>query len=296
MPAGRLRQLWLVVVYHIAGPVLWGLNLPHLVRRKPRWMLSRLLAMLLIAALPALLLAIIDRKAFWLFLQQGNAWFWGKSLAVGLLLLFVWMRVAHKLPPRSWRIGRGWLEGLERAYLDGPAKRRGRRPRQATLYFPPEPKVYCACEEPLMGKNEVWCRKCGGEISFHQPTEPQPKGRHLRGVLGHILFFLYGAACVAASLLFAQTLSGYLPASLRSNGVKAGIFGIALILITFASIYGWIYFVGDPMEKRRRLRSQCTQCGYSLKGIVSGVCPECGTPVSKDAVRTSAAPPGEERK
>ena len=28
---------------------------------------------------------------------------------------------------------------------------------------------------------------------------------------------------------------------------------------------------------------QCNHCGYDLTGNVSGACPECGTPVGKDA-------------
>ncbi len=32
--------------------------------------------------------------------------------------------------------------------------------------------------------------------------------------------------------------------------------------------------------KRRIDAEGCAHCGYSLRGNVSGVCPECGTPVS----------------
>lgn len=31
--------------------------------------------------------------------------------------------------------------------------------------------------------------------------------------------------------------------------------------------------------RRRRRRGLCMQCGYSLRGNVSGVCPECGAPL-----------------
>ena len=34
--------------------------------------------------------------------------------------------------------------------------------------------------------------------------------------------------------------------------------------------------------EHRRIRGQCSACGYSLTGNTSGVCPECGTPVPKE--------------
>ena len=35
--------------------------------------------------------------------------------------------------------------------------------------------------------------------------------------------------------------------------------------------------------RRRRASGQCLQCGYPLTGNVSGVCPECGTAIAKNA-------------
>lgn len=35
---------------------------------------------------------------------------------------------------------------------------------------------------------------------------------------------------------------------------------------------------GLRRQRRARLK-QCLECGYDLTGNVSGVCPECGTPV-----------------
>lgn len=44
------------------------------------------------------------------------------------------------------------------------------------------------------------------------------------------------------------------------------------------------FIIDRPYEHRRaRLKRAakglCTRCGYSLRGNVSGICPECGTPV-----------------
>ncbi len=38
-----------------------------------------------------------------------------------------------------------------------------------------------------------------------------------------------------------------------------------------------VAFVQGPLRRyRRRNRNQCIQCGYSLTGNTSGICPECG--------------------
>ena len=34
------------------------------------------------------------------------------------------------------------------------------------------------------------------------------------------------------------------------------------------------------LRRRRRRLGQCLHCGYSLRGNVSGICPECGLPAS----------------
>ncbi len=39
---------------------------------------------------------------------------------------------------------------------------------------------------------------------------------------------------------------------------------------------------GSWMHRWRRRRNQCLRCGYSLIGNMSGICPECGTPISED--------------
>ena len=35
----------------------------------------------------------------------------------------------------------------------------------------------------------------------------------------------------------------------------------------------------ENRRKRLRLANECPQCEYNLTGNVSGVCPECGTPI-----------------
>jgi len=38
----------------------------------------------------------------------------------------------------------------------------------------------------------------------------------------------------------------------------------------------WAYFSGPVRNRRRSKRHQCESCGYSLQGVVSGRCSECG--------------------
>ena len=53
------------------------------------------------------------------------------------------------------------------------------------------------------------------------------------------------------------------------------------IFIVVLGAYPAIAFSRGPLRRwhRRRL-GRCLKCGYDLSGNVSGVCPECGTPVS----------------
>jgi hypothetical protein len=42
--------------------------------------------------------------------------------------------------------------------------------------------------------------------------------------------------------------------------------------------------IEDKRTERRAAEDRCFQCGYSLTGNTSGVCPECGSPVEKAEV------------
>jgi predicted amidophosphoribosyltransferase len=56
---------------------------------------------------------------------------------------------------------------------------------------------------------------------------------------------------------------------------------VLLALLFFLLLFG--YAIVDEVRKHRRTRGGpiCPRCGYSLTGNVSGVCPECGTPVAR---------------
>ncbi len=59
-------------------------------------------------------------------------------------------------------------------------------------------------------------------------------------------------------------------AALGSSGVSRWLVGAAIL-------YG-----GPAVRRRmRHRRGLCAKCGYNLTGNVSGVCPECGTPIEQ---------------
>ncbi len=56
----------------------------------------------------------------------------------------------------------------------------------------------------------------------------------------------------------------------------------------FVAALFWAYpvvvFIRGPMRRFQRMRrNRCLKCGYILTGNVSGVCPECGTPVKSSS-------------
>src|SRR5690349_13064181 len=54
--------------------------------------------------------------------------------------------------------------------------------------------------------------------------------------------------------------------------------GYCLLLLIFLAAY-LPKFIPRVRRYNRSLLGQCPGCGYDLTGHVSGVCPECGTPV-----------------
>ena len=60
---------------------------------------------------------------------------------------------------------------------------------------------------------------------------------------------------------------------------------LACLAAGFCFVFGYIVrqAIADAPRREERLRAagRCTYCGYDLTGNVSGVCPECGTPVAR---------------
>ena len=67
---------------------------------------------------------------------------------------------------------------------------------------------------------------------------------------------------------------------------------ISSVLVGWVGAFALSMVVGIPFEVQRRSdqRSRqgfCQTCGYNLAGNQSGVCPECGSPVPKQASEAS---------
>ena len=76
-------------------------------------------------------------------------------------------------------------------------------------------------------------------------------------------------------------------------GGKAFIFPILASLLTGLYVVIWLYSRQAPddpggvfwreEQRRRRRLGLCLKCGYDLTGNESGVCPECGSPITPDS-------------
>lgn len=88
--------------------------------------------------------------------------------------------------------------------------------------------------------------------------------------------WLVGLVPVVASIgafgaaYFSRTLFG-------SRNAEAFLLGETWIVVVLVAMFAWAF-----IERRRPPASDgmCKGCGYDLSGNVSGVCPECGEPVS----------------
>jgi hypothetical protein len=51
---------------------------------------------------------------------------------------------------------------------------------------------------------------------------------------------------------------------------------LALVLALLLIYPALVFLRGPWLRHRRRRRGRCVQCGYSLRGNFTGICPECG--------------------
>jgi hypothetical protein len=70
---------------------------------------------------------------------------------------------------------------------------------------------------------------------------------------------------------------------------QAGVEAPSWMVILLTGLYPTVLTV-RWFRRARRLPSECPKCRYDLTGNVSGICPECGTPVEAATLAMSAPP------
>jgi hypothetical protein len=61
--------------------------------------------------------------------------------------------------------------------------------------------------------------------------------------------------------------------------------GSPALALVFAIVpFCWWFSRRRNRERRSSLHALCASCGYNLTGNVSGICPECGTPIASPSV------------
>lgn len=85
----------------------------------------------------------------------------------------------------------------------------------------------------------------------------------------------FGVVCIFVPTCIAALVSGVMSSS---NGNPFVSMAVACATYVIASMLFGAWSRAHPLPER--YRDGCTKCGYSLRGNVTGVCPECGTAVS----------------
>jgi hypothetical protein len=86
---------------------------------------------------------------------------------------------------------------------------------------------------------------------------------------------------VCATVMAPVTFPGWVALSLSDESVRwAGSTGWAIGSYAVAAILVvWDRNRARSRRPMRRQRRECGECGYDLRGNLSGMCPECGSPV-----------------
>jgi len=106
------------------------------------------------------------------------------------------------------------------------------------------------------------------------------------------------AIAVVVSLICHAFLRRFWPATNLAATAAAMLFLVASYIelgyldpfFPIAFVFGWVYawfvamIVGIPFHIARKPKppGHCPKCSYNLRGNVSGVCPECGTPTFRE--------------
>ena len=84
---------------------------------------------------------------------------------------------------------------------------------------------------------------------------------------------------VAGALLGGVTVARLRLTSVSEITLMVAIVQVPLVIVWIAHVLS--IKVLEFRRMRRRQANQCVKCEYNLTGNVSGVCPECGTPIRR---------------
>lgn len=145
---------------------------------------------------------------------------------------------------------------------------------------------------PMAGQIIGWllCIPLGlGARSFAREyrTEGRKRARWIAGILAWMTLSIgaiFGIVlCWQNSLSRGQSALDYLGVFLMSCCIHVPIsFGPAIVLALLA-----LRTIGRPPESCTQ--THCDNCEYDLTGNVSGICPECGTPIPEQVRKRLAA-------
>ena len=180
----------------------------------------------------------------------------------------------------------GWLENRDVGVVlpSTPARGAWKVADDIRLCFParrpvPECRVYTYPSDwRATGQGEAGTdvRLADADRTVHamEPlfVQPMPLWKRVLDVLGASIGLVLLATAIVATL-------GWLVArnySLTFGGITSNdnLFGGAVMLVVSTAILLWVYLQREPP-----VEPLCPTCEYNLTGNVSGVCPECGTPV-----------------
>lgn len=112
------------------------------------------------------------------------------------------------------------------------------------------------------------------------------KGNEVRRLPRMPVWMATALALLVSCVVFLVVTGFYMPILVMMVGNTVAIAALAVPVISvpiayfsFKKTFGYFRWKKIP-----RLGSGCWKCGYNLTGNVSGVCPECGTPIDKGTI------------
>ncbi len=113
--------------------------------------------------------------------------------------------------------------------------------------------------------------------TFNPRTLPQPAVDAIRAAFVDVGGEVAGATFDTAPNTLTPGLTG-LSQSVSATGMVHNLLSLALAVLTLACLALWIPAI---RQHRRLTRGRCLRCGYELRGVTLGCCPECSLQFSR---------------